>query len=378
MEKRDTLLELVSASGSENTLFWREYLRVNSTRTISMSFATYFEQTRISQGLDLASRIVDCSFDHSPTDMAPKVKKLVKDNDFQIIDEIEYRIQFCKIAANVPLLAGSIKWTHSDVKLVVDGDADEIDAFVEKFEALFFNDGVEVGHVQGFKESGFPTIPAFRLRDLESQIGKNHYYPWLEEQGYTLESFAEAFKASNKNVLLLIGDPGTGKSTFLRTLILNMNSKEAPMRRNYIVTDEAVLRHELLMPWLEKSAVSGLTVVEDADNFVEAREKGNTAMSALLSVADGIIPIQAKLAISTNLASIKRVDPALIRPGRAFKILSFRLLTAEEAVRIRELDGLEPVEFDASRKYSLAEVLNYEAPLDLEERKRPRVGFIQA
>lgn len=150
------------------------------------------------------------------------------------------------------------------------------------------------------------------------------------------------------------------------------------MRRNHIVTDEAVLRHELFIPWLEKAAVSGLTAIEDADNFVEAREKGNTAMSALLSLADGIIPIQAKLAISTNLASIKRVDPALIRPGRAFKILSFRLLTAEEAVRIRELDGLEPVEFDASRKYSLAEVLNYEAPLDLEERKRPRVGFIQA
>lgn len=216
MEKRDTLLELVSASGSENNLFWREYLRVNSTRTIAVAFASYFEQTRIAQGLDLAGKTIDCSFDHSPTEMAPKVKKLVKDNALQIIDETEYRIQFCKIMANVPLMAGSVKWTHSDVKLVVDGDADEIDAFTEKFEALFFNDGIEVGHVQGFKETGFPSIPAFRLRDLESQIGKNHYYPWLEEQGYTLKSFAEAFKASNKNVLLLIGDPGTGKSTFRR------------------------------------------------------------------------------------------------------------------------------------------------------------------
>lgn len=213
-------------------------------------------------------------------------------------------------------------------------------------------------------------MTSHRIFPETHRIAKPHYYPWLEEHGWALESLFEDYSKDDQSVLLLIGPRGTGKSTFSRSLLFALRRSE-----NFTVSNENVLESENFLPWFQQENPTGTLLVEDADTFVMSRESGNKSMSALLNMADGIIRTPLKMVFSTNLSSLKQVDSALVRPGRTYKVLEFRELTAEEAIRIRELDGLEAAEFDTNRKYSLAEVLNYEPSVEQLARKRHGVGF---
>jgi ATP-dependent 26S proteasome regulatory subunit len=117
-------------------------------------------------------------------------------------------------------------------------------------------------------------------------------------------------------------------------------------------------------------------LIEDADNAVMARSEGNEGMSYLLNLTDGIIPLKKKIVIVTNLPSINKVDPALIRPGRCYDILEFRSLTAEQAEAARASIDMPYLDLTAVKsKWSLAEALNYDLDLKLAERKKTSIGF---
>ena len=102
-------------------------------------------------------------------------------------------------------------------------------------------------------------------------------------------------------------------------------------------------------------------------------------MAEILNATSGVVSdSHSKFILSTNLKDTDDIDPALMRPGRCFDILCFRDLTAAEATMIRQARGLEPVVYDASRKYKLAEVLNNAVTQHLTEPViKPRFGFIR-
>jgi ATP-dependent 26S proteasome regulatory subunit len=60
-------------------------------------------------------------------------------------------------------------------------------------------------------------------------------------------------------------------------------------------------------------------------------------MSALLNAISGITKSNIKFLIATNLPTLRHVDPALYRPGRAFRVMEFDKLNAEEAVAAERL-----------------------------------------
>ena len=169
---------------------------------------------------------------------------------------------------------------------------------------------------------------------------------------------------SKASVLFLIGPPGTGKSSLLRSMLFKMNRKY-----NFTITNQNALDHPQLIPWMKTQDRDAIFAIEDADEFTEKRENGNPQMSALLNMADGIVQTNAKIIISTNLASIKDVDGALLRPGRAFKVIKFDFLTHEEANEARKAIGLDEIDFekDNMSELTLSESLNYENFRDLEE-----------
>ena len=99
-------------------------------------------------------------------------------------------------------------------------------------------------------------------------------------------------------------------------------------------------------------------VIEDADNFLKSRSDGNTMMHRFLNVGDGLISVRGKkLIFSTNLPSVRDVDPALIRPGRCFDVITFDNYTLEQAEQIsKKLDVSFDRKENKSDKYSLAEI----------------------
>jgi len=177
-------------------------------------------------------------------------------------------------------------------------------------------------------------------------------YPFLN--GESLDSYYTRYLESSANILLLIGPPGTGKTTFIRGLLANTNSSA-------IVTYDAVLLEKdgFFARFIEDNA--NVMVLEDSDAFLKSRSDGNTMMHRFLNVGDGLVTTKGKKMIfSTNLPSIRDIDAALIRPGRCFDVLEFKPLSlAHATILANKLGGKVPASVPGKAdEFSIAEIFN--------------------
>ena len=163
-------------------------------------------------------------------------------------------------------------------------------------------------------------------------------YPFLDS-----EKLIDAYLSSRDSILLLSGEPGTGKTALLKMLMASHANTVA------YIKDVSLLKRPDFWNGVKDSK---MIILDDIDTSLRQREGGNEegVVNHLLSVTDGIFKKVPKVVITTNLP-IDEIDTALIREGRCFDVLRLRPLTREEAsdvlnhleVDFTLPDGLETV-----------------------------------
>lgn len=199
----------------------------------------------------------------------------------------------------------------------------------------------------------------------EDRVPIDQMYPWLGDE--SLKHYYDRYISSDASILVLIGPPGTGKTTFIRGLLQHTGLSAL------VTYDPAILAKDYVFAQFIESDMS-IMVIEDADNFLGAREDGNDIMHKFLNVGDGLVTTSnKKLIFSTNLPSIRDIDPALVRPGRCFDIVNFDYLSAKDAQTLAR--SLNTELHDDKDQYSLADVFHKQDHAQ-QFKKARQFGFI--
>lgn len=188
------------------------------------------------------------------------------------------------------------------------------------------------------------------------------YYPYLNSG---VDNYLDNYFNSSASILVLMGEPGTGKTSLIRYFIYKYSLNAS------ICYDEEVIGKDGIFIDFLFNKEKDILVVEDADLILSNREDGgNKMMSRFLNISDGLIKLpKKKMLFTTNIRNVNNLDQALIRPGRCFDCVTFRTLNYEEALEVCEEGNLDlPKE---NKSYLLTDLFN---PIKPKERTK-RFGF---
>ena len=177
--------------------------------------------------------------------------------------------------------------------------------------------------------------------------------------------------AKSKGLIILHGDPGTGKTTYIKHLISKISKRKIFVSPNMtnVISSPSFIRA------LDKRPNSVL-IIEDAESVLMTREEGrNDAVSNLLNLSDGLLADCFNIQIiCTFNTPLENIDPALLRKGRLIARYEFPKLSKERAKAIAAQLGAE---IEEKEDMSLADVFH---PTDAisdgsKGRRERRIGF---
>lgn len=181
----------------------------------------------------------------------------------------------------------------------------------------------------------------YMVRSL-GEIGDNfiegNYSPEVADQYRRIAMNFSAVDPPGR-LVLIEGDPGTGKTRMVRSLISELsNSSKCIVVPPSLMNNLSGPDFTLALLNQRESGRYLTLILEDADDCLIARENNAAAkesLSALLNLSDGIMGSVMNLrVIATTNQEIKAVDRAILRPGRLLERVHIGPLPLDRAAEV--------------------------------------------
>lgn len=211
------------------------------------------------------------------------------------------------------------------------------------------------------------TISGIRIKYLQItkpklNIEDNYNEDFKEIHRIILKRLSRKY---GKGLVLLHGKPGTGKTSYIRYLIASLKKDVIFLPPNMA---NALTNPNLISILIDNP--NSILVIEDAENIIVDREQdGNSPVSALLNISDGLLAdcLNVQIICSFN-TDISKIDSALMRKGRLIAKYDFKELETEKAQQLSNKLGFnskitkpmtltsiynqDEIDFQQSRKYN--------------------------
>ena len=216
--------------------------------------------------------------------------------------------------------------------------------------------------------------------DLEDHVSQNtneinidkNYNDDFKDIDERIKNYIE----DNKNGLILLhGEPGTGKTYYLRHLTKYSESKKfvfLPSTLSNALSDPGFVSFAI------KELQNSVLIIEDAENVIQKRGttfggESQQSVANLLNLSDGLMSDVLNLQIiCTFNANISEIDPALTRKGRLLLQYEFTELEVDKANKLLESLGKS---YKVSEKTTLADIYNIEDDNGKENKQTNTIGF---
>jgi ATPase family associated with various cellular activities (AAA) len=166
---------------------------------------------------------------------------------------------------------------------------------------------------------------------------------------------ADSMIKSESGMVLLHGDPGTGKTTYIKHLISRHQDKQFIFVQNDFVKD---LLKPVFISFLLQNR-NAILIIEDAEKVVVSRDSlaDDSVVATILQLTDGLFSdfLNIKIVCTFN-TNIERIDKALLRKGRMIAKYKFAPLTTEKTAALAKKLGYENI----SGSLTLADIFGYE------------------
>jgi len=216
------------------------------------------------------------------------------------------------------------------------------------------------------------NMGGFTLKPLEIKKQDNIDLTLNYNQGFDkVDKQIKSILNSDENgILILNGQPGTGKTSYIRYLLSVLNKKVIYIPPNMVekISDPSLVTFLLDHP-------DSILLIEDAEEAVIAREDNvrTQSVSNLLNLSDGILGdcLRMKILCTFNV-DIHRIDDALLRRGRLKIKYEFKPLSIENSNKLLKSLGKDCI---VDKPSTLAELYNITSDNLYKPKETQRLGF---
>jgi len=192
---------------------------------------------------------------------------------------------------------------------------------------------------------------------------------------YRLYEKIDAFikKDGKSGLVILHGEKGTGKTTYIRNIISNNPDKR------FVFISPTIMQHfgDPGFTTFIETLNNNILILEDCENVIRDRANSDyqgSVVSTLLNLTDGLISDDCDIKfICTFNADINDIDSALLRKGRLVSMYEFKPLTLEKTKNLLKYLFPDKDESDwehLTKGLTLADIYNFYEDSYIVEKKK--------